>query len=220
MMRWLRDIRSGVSDTNKSDGADEPSSSFSDQDMALRRASLYVILPLWFVPGIADWVWHRRTKIEQTAGTFESLTHLFMQTSVGIPVVLTLFCDINALVITSMISGSVAHEGISFLDIRYAEGRREVPPIEQHTHSFLEMLPFMATLVVVCLEPRQFASIFRLSNERPRWKLEPKRPAITLRYRVGILCAVALFVMVPYTEEFVRCFRIDHTLRPHRTPES
>ncbi len=213
-------MRSRVGDVDESVSTDEPSGLRSDQDVALRRALLYVILPLWFVPGIADWVWHRQTKIERTAGTFESLTHLLMKTSVGIPIILTLFFDINALVITSMMLGSVVHEGISFLDVQYADGRREVSPIEQHTHSLLEMMPFMATLVVVCLEPRQFASIFRLGSERPRWKLEAKRPAISLQYRVGLLCAVALFVIAPYTEEFVRCLRIDDTLKPHRTPES
>ncbi|WP_405561795.1 hypothetical protein [Streptomyces canus] len=37
------------------------------------RYLLYGLLPGWFVPGLADWVMHRHTRIEDTAGTKESL---------------------------------------------------------------------------------------------------------------------------------------------------
>ncbi|WP_412775329.1 hypothetical protein [Streptomyces violaceus] len=40
---------------------------------ATTRYLLYGLLPSWFVPGVADWVMHRRTRIEETAGTKESL---------------------------------------------------------------------------------------------------------------------------------------------------
>jgi hypothetical protein len=33
------------------------------------RCLLYGLLPSWFVPGVADWWTHRRTRIEETAGT-------------------------------------------------------------------------------------------------------------------------------------------------------
>ncbi|GGW94098.1 hypothetical protein GCM10010383_24560 [Streptomyces lomondensis] len=40
---------------------------------ATTRYLMYGLLPSWFVPGVADWVMHRRTRIEETAGTKESL---------------------------------------------------------------------------------------------------------------------------------------------------
>jgi hypothetical protein len=190
---------------------DEP----SDEERALRRYLLYVLLPLWFVPGIADWYWHKRSDIEHTAGTHESLTHALMMASVGLPVTAALLCDINALVLVMMMAGVVSHEAVSYWDVSYARERREVAAIEQHTHSFLEMLPVMAMSMAICLKPRQFAAIFGRGDEPARWKLEPKRPRLTIRYIATILTGVTAFVVVPYAEEFVRCWRVDRTLAPH-----
>jgi hypothetical protein len=36
---------------------------------------MYVLLPAWFVPGMADYVMHRRTRIERASGLGESATH-------------------------------------------------------------------------------------------------------------------------------------------------
>ncbi len=36
---------------------------------ATTRYLLYELLPSWFVPGVADWAMHRRTRIEDTTGT-------------------------------------------------------------------------------------------------------------------------------------------------------
>lgn len=187
----------------------------SEQELAIRRYLLYFFMPLWFVPGIADWYWHRKTKIESTAGTYESLTHALMMGAVGVPVTAALLFDVNALVLTMMMAGVVTHEAISYWDVSYARTRREIPAIEQHTHSFLEMLPFMGASMLICLKPKQFAAIFGRGDEAARWKLEPKRPPLTARYVAGVLAAVAAFVVAPYAEEFVRCYRTDRTLLPH-----
>ncbi len=184
-------------------------------DLALRRYLLYVVIPLWYAPGLADWWWHRQTKIEETSGTHESMTHAIMMTVVGVPLLAGLLFEINALVLTMMMAGYVLHEGVTYWDVNYSKNLREVPTIEQHTHSFLEMLPFMATSICICLKPKQFAAIFGRGDEAPRWKLEPKRPPLTLRYVLGVLAGTFAFVILPYGEEFVRCFRHDHTLKPH-----
>ncbi|MBD5657487.1 MAG: diguanylate cyclase, partial [Candidatus Eremiobacteraeota bacterium] len=165
-------------------------------------------------PGLADWYWHRKTKIEETSGTFESVTHAIMMSAVGIPVMAALFCEINALVLVTMMAGVVVHEGVSYWDVRYSSKRREIPAIEQHTHSFLEMLPFMGTSMAICLQPKQFAAIFG-RGEKPRWTLAPKKPPLTKRYVAAVLAAVGAFVVLPYAEEFVRCYRVDGTILPH-----
>jgi len=189
------------------------------EDLALRRALLYVAVPFWIVPGIADWYWHRRTKIEHTSGTHESLTHALMMGVVGAPMTAALLCEINALVIALMIAAAATHEGITIWDVGYAQGRREVTPTEQHTHSFLEVMPFAATTLAVCLKPSQFAALFGRGDEPARWTLTPKRPALSKRYVAAILAAVGALVVLPYAEEFVRCYRVDRTLAPHARPD-
>ncbi len=191
----------------------DPSS--DSTDLALRRALLYVALPFWIVPGIADWYWHRRSRIEKTAGSHESLTHVLMMGSIGLPLTLALVCDINASVLASMMVATIFHEGVTSWDIRYAQSRRDVSAIEQQTHSFLEVMPFVMTALACCLKSEQFAALFGRGDEAARWRLEPKRPPLTSRYLVGLFGAVVLGIAVPYAEEFVRCFRVDRTIAPH-----
>jgi hypothetical protein len=42
---------------------------------AMQVYQLYVLLPLWTIPGFGDYLCHRRSKIESTSGTQESITH-------------------------------------------------------------------------------------------------------------------------------------------------
>lgn len=45
-----------------------------------------------------------------------------------------------------------AHEATAIWDVRAAvDGGRDVRPAEQHIHSFLESLPFMAVSALLCL---------------------------------------------------------------------
>ena len=44
----------------------------ADVESVTVRYLMYVLLPAWFVPGIADYVMHRRTRIERTSGLEES----------------------------------------------------------------------------------------------------------------------------------------------------
>ncbi len=187
----------------------------TDEELALRRFLLYFVLPLWFAPGLADWWWHKKSNIAETAGTHESVTHAIMMTAVGIPVTMGLLLEVNALTIAAMIGGFLTHEAVSYWDVSYARHRRVVTAIEQHTHSFLEVLPLMALSAAICLKPKQFAAMFGRGDEPARWRLEPKRTALTARYRAAVFTCVGAFVVLPYAEEFVRCWRADHTLAPH-----
>jgi hypothetical protein len=183
-------------------------------DLALRRVLLYGILPFWIVPGLADWCWHRKTHIETTSGTHESMTHAIMMGSIGVPLTLALLFDINALVLTTMFVGTAVHEGVTYWDVDYAKARREIPTIEQHTHSFLEMLPFAATTMACCIKAPQLAAIFGRGEEPACWRLKPKNPPLTLRYVAGLFASVTLGIALPYAEELLRCWRVDHTFAP------
>ena len=187
----------------------------NEQARALRRYMFSFLVPLWFVPGVADWFCHRRSKIETTSGTHESLTHALMMGVVGVPITLAMLFEINALVIASAVGAFFVHEGITIWDVAYADGRRDVTPFEQHVHSFLEVLPLTAASALICMRPKQFAALFGRGDEPPRWGLEAKKPPLSPAYIAAVLSSVAAFVALPYGEEFVRGFRVDHTILPH-----
>jgi hypothetical protein len=133
-----------------------------DVGEATTRYLLYGLLPSWFVPGIADWAMHRRTRIEDTAGTKESLIHALMMAEVGIPVAFTLRYEVNPLLLSVQLAGAAAHEATALRDVRTTvESEREVRPVEQHIHSFLESLPFGALASLMCLHADQVKSLVR-----------------------------------------------------------
>ena len=60
---------------------------------------------------------------------------------------------------------------------------------------------------------------FGKGDEPARWNVELKRRPLSARYVAAILGGVTAFVGVPYAEEFVRCYRVDRTLAPHKPEE-
>ncbi|MBE3559344.1 MAG: diguanylate cyclase [Ktedonobacteraceae bacterium] len=173
-------------------------------------------MPLWMGAGLLDWYHHRYTNIEKTAGTHESMIHSLMMTEAGLPIMAGLFLEVNALTLALMIVAFFAHEATAFWDVAYAEGLREVTPNEQHTHSFLEVIPFMAVSVMICLHWDQFCALMGTGDEPPRFELRPKRYPLSRRYVNAILTAVVATVALPYAEEFWRCYRVDRTLAAHQ----
>src|SRR5215212_10284516 len=113
---------------------------------------LYFIMPLWFVAGLADYLCHRATDIEHTEGPRESLLHLLMLFEISVPLLMCLFLEINAFVFAVMIVAFVAHQATALWDVSYAIKRRYISPVEQHVHSFLELIPLMAgTMIAISL---------------------------------------------------------------------
>lgn len=183
----------------------------------LRRYLLYFILPLWMGAGVVDWYHHRKTHIESTAGTHESMIHALMMAETGFPVMIGLFMEVNSLVLLLMIAVFFLHEATAFWDVAYAEELREVTPNEQHTHSFLEVIPFMAVSFMICLHWDQFCALFGIGKAKPDFTLRPKRQPLPLRYINAILLTVSSTVALPYAEEFLRCYRYDKTLSAHHS---
>jgi hypothetical protein len=180
----------------------------SGQDIGriTRNYLLYFILPLWIAAGFADWTRHRATHIEANSGAKESLMHLMMLLEAGVPLLAGLFLEITAPVIALMIGAFFVHEATALWDVSYAVKRREVTPVEQHIHSFLEMLPLMATGAVTVLHwPKLRASAGRGSESGP-W-LQRKQQPLPRGYVAGILAAVGLFEFLPYLEELRRDWR-------------
>jgi hypothetical protein len=175
-------------------------------DEATRRGLQWFVLPIWIGAGLADWWCHRRTDIERTAGTAESLIHSAMMTQAGLPMLLGLFLEVNAGVLRLTYATLATHELTAIWDVAYADGRREVTPTEQHVHGFLERVPLMATVLLTTLHWDQARTLFGAGGE-PDWRLRPKRRPLSRSYRIGILVSVGALGALPYAEELVRCLR-------------
>jgi hypothetical protein len=168
---------------------------------------MYFILPLWLVAGFADWLCHRASHIETTTGAKESLLHLLMFAEIGLPLLAAMFLDINGLIIAFMILMFFVHEATALWDVSYATTARTVTPIEQHVHSFLEIIPLMAIVSVVSLHWQQFLAVFGAGSEALRTDLSWKPEPLPILYIIGILSIVLLFELLPYLEEFWRGLR-------------
>jgi hypothetical protein len=178
-----------------------------DIGLLLRDYLLFFILPLWIVAGLTDYVLHKHTRIEETAGTKESILHALQLAEAGVPVLMALLLDINALIILVMLIGFVLHEITALWDLRYAFRRRYVSPFEQHVHSFMEVLPLMALSFVTVMYWNQFMALFGFGPEPARFELHQKSNPIPTEYLLPLLLSVACFVVLPYAEELWRCIR-------------
>jgi hypothetical protein len=180
-------------------------------EQAVRRLLLAGVMPLWLGAGVADWYLHRRTKIEETSGPRESAIHALMFAETGVPVLLGLFCEVNAAVLASAWAAVAAHSGTAYWDQAYAEERRRVSTVEQHVHSLLEVSPLTATLLLTALHWDQAAALAG-RGARPRFRLRLKRHhTLAPRFRAGLLTAVGIAGVLPYAEEFWRCWRAHPT---------
>ncbi len=187
-----------------------------DVESAGRRILLYGVLPLWFVPGVADWLMHRRSHIEETSGTRESLVHALMMTEAGVPVAAGLLAEVNPLVLSLMGAAGVAHGATALWDVAIAVEDREVHPVEQHIHSFLEVLPLTAAAFTACLHWDKVRAALRGAGGPDDWRLLPKRHPLPPSYLAAIAGSVGLFVALPYGEELVRCVRAGRRRRKER----
>ncbi|MER9326857.1 diguanylate cyclase [Mesorhizobium sp. M0488] len=168
---------------------------------------MYFVLPVWLAAGFADWLCHRASHIESTTGAKESLIHLLMFAEVGIPLLAAMFLDVNALVIAVMIVAFFVHEATAIWDVRYATTARTVAPVEQHVHSFLEMIPLMGLVSVVSLHWGQFLALFGAGPETARFEIVWKSQQLPVTYIACVMIVILLFELLPYVEEFVRGLR-------------
>lgn len=178
---------------------------------------LYFIMPVWFLAGAADWLCHRATDIEHTTGPKESLIHLLMFAEIALPLLACLFLEINAAIFLLMILAFLAHEATALWDVSYAVPRRYVSPIEQHVHSFLEMIPLMAGVIVAVQHWGQLLALFGLGPETARFVLTLKSEPMPIVYIVLVLAAALFLELLPYLEELwrgVRSARLERTRAP------
>jgi hypothetical protein len=209
LRRLTRALPRGIDDVRRTLGV----------ETATRRLLLGGVMPIWLGAGLADWYRHRQTHIETTAGPRESMIHILMMTETGVPVMLGLFCEVNAGVLLASFATLGVHSATAYWDQTYAEQRRRVTPIEQHIHSLLEVVPLMATGYLMALHWDQARALLGKDRRRPQFALRLKRrDPLSTTTRIGLLTALAVFGVLPYTEEFLRCWRARPTLRPLPEP--
>ena len=178
----------------------------ADVESVTVRYLMHVLLPAWFVPGIADHVMHWRTRIERTSGPRESAIHALMMTEISVPLVLTLLCEVNPLLLRISTAAAGGHEATAIWDVRSAvDGCREVRPAGQHLHSFLESLPFMAMSALLCLHWDQIAGAWPGRAGPAAWRLRLRRERLPAGYLAGVLAGVASLIAGPHAEELWRC---------------
>lgn len=168
---------------------------------------MYFVLPVWLAAGFADWLCHRATHIESTTGAKESVIHLLMFAEVGLPLLAAIFLEINAGIILLMIVAFFAHEATALWDVSYAVGGRNVTPFEQHVHSFLELVPLMAIVLVVSRHWSQFQALLGLGDEAARFGLVAKNEPLPVAYIVTLFALILVFELLPYLEELWRGLR-------------
>jgi hypothetical protein len=189
-------------------------------ERAARRLLLAGVMPLWLGAGLADWYLHRRTRIEDTSGPRESAIHSLMFAETGVPVLLGLFCEVNAGVLATAAGAVGVHSATAYWDQAYAEPRRRVTPIEQHVHSLLEVSPIMATFLLTALHWDQASALAGQGRQPPRFRPRLKRrDPLSASSRVTLLAAIAAFGVLPYAEEFLRCWRANPRLSPLPEPD-
>ena len=168
---------------------------------------MFAVLPLWVLAGLADYFCHRASSIETTSGPKESALHLLQLSLVGIPVLLALFLEIDAALLALMIVCLLLHHAVAYLDIRYANTTREVTPFEQMVHSFLELMPLTAFVLLCVLHGNQAAALFGFGPDQADFGLKLKSQPLSPFYVAGLLAATFLLNALPYAEEMMRTLR-------------
>jgi hypothetical protein len=187
--------------------ASEREQSRQAADQAARRYLMYMIMPVWAVSGFLDWLWHRQTKIETTSGTKESIMHLVMMAEAGVPILTGLFLEMNAGAMALMCAGWLAHELTVAWDVSYTVSKRIIYPREQHTHSYMQTIPFDVIATLACLYPEQFMALVGLGPEKADFKLRFRKPPVPLKDFAAIVAGMGLVSGLPHLEELWRCYR-------------
>jgi hypothetical protein len=156
------------------------------------------IFPLWLAAGGADWLCHRRSRIEETSGTRESWLHVVAFFEIALPVAAALFLQMTALLIVVTGAAVLAHMATSLLDTSYSQPRRHISPLEQQVHSHLEMLPLFAFAIVLVLHAGEWRD--------PVWRFVARDSPLPIAAVAATLLAL-LAALGMIAEEWWRCAR-------------
>jgi len=168
---------------------------------------MYLALPLWIAAGLADWHFHRRTRIAVTSGLPENLLHWLMYAQVGVAMAVVVWFELNAAVLAVVTGVFLLHEVTVYADLQYSTLRRDVGPGEQMVHSFLELLPLLALALLALIAWPQALAAVRLGDDVPDWALRPREALLPLPYLAAALAATLVCNALPLAQETWSCIR-------------
>jgi hypothetical protein len=177
--------------------------------MSAQRAAELVlmagVIPLWILSGVADWWCHRRTAIERTSGLAENAFHWVLLAEGGVALVAVALLEIDAALLLLVAAAFLAHEITTYVELRYTVPRREVRPIEQMVHSFMEILPLAMLGLLAVIAWEQVAAV--VGGGAADIGLRLKENPWPVPYLLGVAAAVLVLNVIPMAEEGVRCWR-------------
>jgi hypothetical protein len=178
-----------------------------DVDSLTLSLMLYVLLPLWVVCGSLDYCCHRATRIEHNTGIRESMLHSLMGVLVGVPMWLSLFFEMNVLVLLTCVVFFVLHEIVAHIDVCLALPNREVSVWEQHVHAYLSTIPFYLMSLIICRNWAVFIDLLTMSWSGQMEYVWRQQAVGSMAYIWWYTTFMLVFAGIPYTEELVRCWR-------------
>src|ERR671926_1315697 len=109
---------------------------------------IWGIYPAWLLAGAGDYLCHRKTTIERTSGARESWLHLAQFASLAIAFACAVLLQMSVAVFLATVALVLAHSVLSYIDVRYTDGRRRISPVEQTLHGFMDVLPLVAVALL------------------------------------------------------------------------
>jgi hypothetical protein len=158
---------------------------------------IWGIYPAWLLAGAGDYLCHRKTDIERTSGATESWQHVMQFGCLAVAFACAVLLRISAAVFVLLVALVLAHSFLSYIDVRYTDGRRRILPIEQSIHGFMDVLPLVAVAV---LGVQQWPEI------RAGSMTFVLHPSMDLQ-RVLLLSSFAVLAGLPVLEELLRTLR-------------
>lgn len=182
----------------------------------LEQALLRAALPLWMLAGLADWACHRVRRMERSAGLKESWLHLAMLAELGAGIVAALAFQPTALLLALLALACLAHELTVWWDLAYASERRVIPPYEQWVHGVQVALPWMCLAGLAIAHRDQALALVGWGSSPPDWRLRWREAPLPGWAWAAIAAGAALFVVLPFAEEHVRCRKASSSRRTCR----
>jgi hypothetical protein len=166
-----------------------------------------VVFPLWLLAGLADWACHRASAIATTSGLRENLLHQLMFAQAGAMIVAMALLQINAGVLLLVAALFLLHEATVWWDLRVSLPVRHVSAFEQMVHSFQELLPLAALLLLAALAWDQLLALVGQGSQPAdlglRWKAQP----LPLTLLAGGAVLAFAFTGLPIAQESWACLR-------------
>jgi hypothetical protein len=175
---------------------------------AAQAILMFVMVPLWIVSGTLDWLCHRRTRIQDTSGLPENAFHWLLMAEGGLVLLSIALLEINAAVLLLAFAGFLAHELTTYVELRYTVSRRNVQPVEQMIHSFMELLPLAILALLAAMQWDEVRALF--GEGTPSLDLRSKDEPWPATWLAACGLAVLVLNVLPMAEETLRCVRARH----------